>query len=283
MNSQHEEHVPTQANGSADEADGITSPASVPQPVEPFTPVRRSMWRHFTHGLRHYADFGGRATRAEYWSFQAWSEGITLLLMLLAAGVFSVLFFWVLKEAVGTGEMARYVEVASTEGMTGLTRELVESAPVMEDGTGGASALADAVEGGFVLPGSQAQAPWIAPMDEPDGSAEAADPDEEGLEAYIAWVECLKDGYARLAEESVYPAILLLSGLALMIISCLWSLGTLIPSLAVTWRRLHDINLSGAWFFLGLTPYVGNLIVLTMVLIDSKRGANRFGPPTKYP
>lgn len=241
------------------------------------------MWRHFTYGLCHYADFGGRATRAEYWSFQAWVQGIGFLLMLMAVGVFSVLFFWTLNEAVGTGEMARYVEVASTEGMTGLKRELVESVPVMEDGTGGASALTDAVEDGFVLPGSQAQAPWMTRMDEMNESAEHADPDMTFWDVSVTWAQCLKDSYDRLAEESVYPLALFLLGLALMSFSFLWLLGTFIPGLAVTWRRLHDINLSGAWFFLSFTPYVGNLIVLTMTLIDSKRGANRFGPPTKYP
>ena len=45
------------------------SPASANGMAEPFEPVRRSMLAHFAHCLRHYADFSGRATRAEYWSF----------------------------------------------------------------------------------------------------------------------------------------------------------------------------------------------------------------------
>lgn len=46
-----------------------TSPVSPNGMAEPFEPVRRSMLAHFAHCMLHYADFSGRATRAEYWSF----------------------------------------------------------------------------------------------------------------------------------------------------------------------------------------------------------------------
>lgn len=40
---------------------------------------------------------------------------------------------------------------------------------------------------------------------------------------------------------------------------------TVVPSIAVTWRRLHDTGRSGAWIFLVLIPVVGTiaLIILT--------------------
>ena len=37
----------------------------------------------------------------------------------------------------------------------------------------------------------------------------------------------------------------------------LWSLATLVPSLAVTWRRLHDVGRSGKYFFFILIPIAG--------------------------
>lgn len=46
-----------------------SSPASAGSMALPFEPVRRSILAHFAHCLQHYADFSGRATRAEYWSF----------------------------------------------------------------------------------------------------------------------------------------------------------------------------------------------------------------------
>lgn len=60
-------------------------------------------------------------------------------------------------------------------------------------------------------------------------------------------------------------------------------LALIVPSLAVTWRRLHDAGYSGACYFLGLIPAVGPIILLVMTLMDSKSGPNQYGPATKYP
>lgn len=34
----------------------------------------------------------------------------------------------------------------------------------------------------------------------------------------------------------------------------LWNIGVFLPGLGVCWRRLHDIDRSGAWYFLNLIP-----------------------------
>jgi uncharacterized membrane protein YhaH (DUF805 family) len=54
----------------------------------------------------------------------------------------------------------------------------------------------------------------------------------------------------------------------------LYSLATLIPSIAVGVRRMHDIDRSGWWLLL---PIV-NLVFLVQ---DSQHGDNRFGPNPK--
>ncbi|WP_374009618.1 DUF805 domain-containing protein [Leifsonia sp. LS-T14] len=59
-----------------------------------------------------------------------------------------------------------------------------------------------------------------------------------------------------------------------------WGLGTIVPHLALTWRRLHDANLAGPFFFLGLIPFVGGIIVLVLVLLPSKPEGARFDRPT---
>ena len=56
-------------------------------------------------------------------------------------------------------------------------------------------------------------------------------------------------------------------------------LGTLIPSLAVSVRRLHDSDKSGWWLLISLIPYLGSLILLVMMALPSTPGLNRFGPP----
>jgi uncharacterized membrane protein YhaH (DUF805 family) len=46
-------------------------------------------------------------------------------------------------------------------------------------------------------------------------------------------------------------------------ISLVWSLGTLIPSLAVTVRRFHDAGFSGKWLWLYLVPVVGLVFAIS--------------------
>ncbi|MEY4262418.1 MAG: hypothetical protein RLY88_126 [Actinomycetota bacterium] len=61
----------------------------------------------------------------------------------------------------------------------------------------------------------------------------------------------------------------------------LWSLATLLPTLAITWRRLHDVNKSGGWFFFIFLPIVGWILLLIQLVKDSDSAANRFGEPVK--
>jgi uncharacterized membrane protein YhaH (DUF805 family) len=61
----------------------------------------------------------------------------------------------------------------------------------------------------------------------------------------------------------------------------LTTLGTLVPALAVTWRRLHDIGKSGGFFFLALIPLVGIVILIVWLVRDSDPKKNMFGPNPK--
>jgi uncharacterized membrane protein YhaH (DUF805 family) len=58
----------------------------------------------------------------------------------------------------------------------------------------------------------------------------------------------------------------------------LYALGTLLPSLAVLIRRLHDTGRSGWWILIALVPGVGGLVLLVFTLLDSQAGDNEFGP-----
>ena len=64
-------------------------------------------------------------------------------------------------------------------------------------------------------------------------------------------------------------------------ISGLVSLGLFVPGLAVCWRRLHDIGKSGAFYFLGLIPLVGAIILIVWFCQDSQPGTNQYGPNPK--
>jgi uncharacterized membrane protein YhaH (DUF805 family) len=55
-----------------------------------------------------------------------------------------------------------------------------------------------------------------------------------------------------------------------------WSVATIIPSLAITWRRLHDTNRSGANWFWVLLPFVGWIILLVQLLGQGNPAGERF-------
>ena len=65
------------------------------------------------------------------------------------------------------------------------------------------------------------------------------------------------------------------------LLSGLFYLAVLVPSLAVTVRRLHDTDRSGWWVLLSLIPVLGGIVLLVFMCIDSQPGANRFGPNPK--
>ncbi len=55
-------------------------------------------------------------------------------------------------------------------------------------------------------------------------------------------------------------------------------LALFLPNLAVSVRRLHDIDRSGWWVLLGLIPVVGWVIVIVWACTRGTPGPNRFGP-----
>lgn len=58
-------------------------------------------------------------------------------------------------------------------------------------------------------------------------------------------------------------------------------LGTLVPSLAVAVRRLHDTNRSGYWIFIGLVPIIGGIWLLVLLCTEGTSGENDYGPDPK--
>ena len=68
---------------------------------------------------------------------------------------------------------------------------------------------------------------------------------------------------------------------ALTSIASLYSLATLVPGLAVAWRRLHDIGKSGAYWFFILIPLAGPIILLVWLAKAGDAGDNAYGPDPK--
>lgn len=73
------------------------------------------------------------------------------------------------------------------------------------------------------------------------------------------------------------PGALFYLGLLLAVV---YGVGTFIPSLAVTVRRLHDQDRTGWWILVQFLPF-GGLVLLVFMLLDGTPGTNRFGPDPK--
>jgi uncharacterized membrane protein YhaH (DUF805 family) len=64
------------------------------------------------------------------------------------------------------------------------------------------------------------------------------------------------------------------------LLSSIYSLAIIIPSIAVSVRRLHDTDHSGWWLLLMFIPLLGALILLVVMCFNSKDD-NEYGPNPK--
>ncbi len=65
------------------------------------------------------------------------------------------------------------------------------------------------------------------------------------------------------------------------ILSYIYSLAVLLPSLAVAVRRLHDTGRSGWMILLSLIPLVGAIVLIVFMCQDSQPGDNKYGSNPK--
>ena len=68
---------------------------------------------------------------------------------------------------------------------------------------------------------------------------------------------------------------------ALAAIAYVYSLAVLIPGIAVSVRRLHDIGKSGWFLLIALIPIVGPIWLLVLQCTDSVNGENKWGENPK--
>lgn len=128
---------------------------------------------------------------------------------------------------------------------------------------------------------------------------------EEKLSAWDYYLKCLKNyanfnGRARRKEYwsfflfnflvsfvlqllMIFAEFEYLDGLYILayILLLIFGLGVILPGIAVTVRRLHDIGKGGEWIFLGLVPIVGGIVLFIWFLKEGEPTQNRFGDKTK--
>ena len=65
-------------------------------------------------------------------------------------------------------------------------------------------------------------------------------------------------------------------------ISSGYGLIALIPSIAIGFRRLHDVNKSAWWFLIALIPLIGFFIIIYFYIKRGDEEENKFGPEPQY-
>ena len=67
----------------------------------------------------------------------------------------------------------------------------------------------------------------------------------------------------------------------LPILTALYAVATVIPSLAVMVRRLHDTGRSGWWYFISFVPLVGGIVLFVFTVLEGEPHDNAYGPTPK--
>jgi len=70
---------------------------------------------------------------------------------------------------------------------------------------------------------------------------------------------------------------------AFYILSFIYFIAVLVPSLAVAIRRLHDTNKSGWFLLLALIPIVGFIVLIVFLATPGEPGPNNYGLPDPGP
>ena len=75
--------------------------------------------------------------------------------------------------------------------------------------------------------------------------------------------------------------LLILSKIIFPVLISGFYFGTLVPTIAVIVRRLHDTGRSGWWCFIAFVPFIGGIIIFVFCCMDSEPGTNNYGPNPK--
>ena len=65
------------------------------------------------------------------------------------------------------------------------------------------------------------------------------------------------------------------------VITGVFILAMIVPSISVAVRRLHDINKSGWYYLIQMIPLVGPILVLIWFATETKQESNQWGNPAK--
>lgn len=74
--------------------------------------------------------------------------------------------------------------------------------------------------------------------------------------------------------ESVFSGGLIIPA----VIFVIWILASIIPSIALSVRRLHDAGHSGWFYLFTIIPYIGSAIWIVIGVLETQPSSNKWGP-----
>jgi uncharacterized membrane protein YhaH (DUF805 family) len=77
-----------------------------------------------------------------------------------------------------------------------------------------------------------------------------------------------------------YRVMLAIPALGILVYSIV-VFGTAVQHMAVSVRRLHDLDRTGWWYLFGCIPPLGTVLLLLLFCTAGTRGPNRFGADPK--
>lgn len=76
----------------------------------------------------------------------------------------------------------------------------------------------------------------------------------------------------------VYVLAAVLNSSIVAVLAVILSIVIILPTLAVSVRRLHDTGRSGWWYLIIFVPLVGGILLLVWWALDGEPGVNQYGP-----
>jgi len=95
---------------------------------------------------------------------------------------------------------------------------------------------------------------------------------------FILIAMAISFGVSYYNTNRVAPFLFFIFGLYALVFYIFYPLAMLIPSIAISVRRLHDQNKSGYFWFINLIPGIGGIIFLVLMAWPGDEGSNDFGP-----
>ncbi|NXY95183.1 DUF805 domain-containing protein [Streptomyces sp. BR123] len=66
-----------------------------------------------------------------------------------------------------------------------------------------------------------------------------------------------------------------------MVLYGIYVVAIIVPTLALSVRRLHDLGKSGWWYFICLVPLIGSIWLLVLFATEGQPQPNQYGPNPK--